>query len=56
MSHAIIHVNLDAKCTRCGKPGAVEKSGICMSCVAKAVKNGELDHILNKYKPKIRKE
>lgn len=50
---AIIHVDLDAKCKRCGKGGAVEKSGICMACVAKAIKNGELDHIINKNKPKI---
>ena len=50
-----IHVNLDAKCTRCGKGGVVENSGICMACVAKAVKNGELDHIINKIKPKIKR-
>jgi len=49
-----IHVNLDAKCKRCGKSGAVEKSGICMACVAKAVKDGEFDHILKKHKPKIK--
>jgi len=50
---AIIHVNLDAKCERCGKDGATQ-SGICMACMAKAVKNGEFDHILKKHKPKIR--
>jgi len=51
----IIHVNLDAKCKRCGKDGVVEDSGICMACVAKAVKNGEFDHTINKYKPKLRR-
>ena len=50
-----IHVDLDAKCKRCGKGGAVEKSGICMACIAKAIKNGEFDHIINKYKPRINK-
>jgi len=46
-----INVNLDTKCKRCGKGGTVNKTGICMACVAKAVKNGEFDHILNKHKP-----
>jgi len=50
MTHTI-HVNLDAKCKRCGKGGAVNNSGICMGCMAKAIKNGELDHIIKKYKP-----
>lgn len=49
-----IHVNLDAKCERCGKGGAMQ-NGICMSCMAKAIKNGELDHILNRNKPKLRR-
>jgi len=48
-----MRINLDAKCKRCGKGGAVNNSGLCMACIAKAVKNGEFDHILNKYKPKI---
>ena len=50
MAYATIHVNLDTKCKRCGKGGVVEQSGICMACVAKAVKNGEFDHILKRYK------
>ena len=47
-----IHVNLDAKCKRCGKGGAMQ-NGICMPCMTKAIKNGECDGILKKYKPKI---
>lgn len=50
----ILHVNLDAKCKRCGKGGAVEGSGICMACIAKGIKNGEFDHILKKHKPRIK--
>jgi uncharacterized OB-fold protein len=46
-----IHVNLDKKCSRCGKGGAMQ-NGICMKCFSKAIKNGELDHIINKYKEK----
>jgi hypothetical protein len=47
MSKYEIKINLDRKCVRCGKGGATE-SGICLGCVAKAVKNGELDHIFKK--------
>ena len=44
-----IHIDLDAKCTRCGKGGATP-SGICLACATKAVKAGEFDHIINKHK------
>ncbi|MGB5925323.1 MAG: hypothetical protein WBH01_04435 [Dehalococcoidia bacterium] len=54
MTDMVIKVNLDTKCTRCGKGGATQ-NGLCMGCIAKAVKNGEFDYILNKYKPKTRK-
>ena len=49
----VITVNLDAKCKRCGQGGATQ-NGVCMMCMVKAVKNGELDHILNKHKPKLK--
>lgn len=52
MAEAEFRVNLDAKCKRCGKGGATQ-SGICMGCIAKGVKKGEFDHIINQYKPKI---
>ena len=52
---ATIHVDLDAKCQRCGKGGVVEASGICMKCVAKAIKNGEFDHVFKKHRPDIRR-
>lgn len=51
-----IHVDLDAKCKRCGKAGAVETSGICMACVAKGVKKGEFDHILKKHRPTLKEK
>ena len=53
MAYATINIDLDKKCTRCGKKGATQ-GGVCLACVAKAVKNGELDHIINKYKPKVK--
>lgn len=49
-----ITVNLDAKCRRCGKGGATQ-SGVCLACIAKAVKSGEFDGILKKYKPSIKR-
>ena len=49
-----ITVDLDKKCVRCGKGGAMQ-NGICMGCMAKAIEHGELDHILKKCKPQIRK-
>ena len=52
---AEIHINLDAKCKRCGKGGAVNQTGICMACVAKGMKDGEFDHILKKHKPNLRR-
>ena len=49
----IINVNLDAKCRWCGKGGATQ-SGVCLACIAKAVRNGEFDSIVKKYKPDIK--
>jgi len=52
---AIIYVDLDVKCKRCGEDGATQ-SGLCMKCIAQAVKNGEFDHIINKHKPKLNRQ
>lgn len=32
-----ININIDEKCSRCGKPGRVgeNKAGLCLSCIAK---------------------
>ena len=49
----VISVDLDAKCKRCGQGGAMQ-NGLCMKCMAKAIKNGEFAHILDKHKPKIK--
>jgi hypothetical protein len=46
-----ININLDAKCKRCGKPGPVNKTGLCMSCIADDIRDGKFDHIINKYRP-----
>ncbi len=50
----IIDIDLDKKCKRCGKGGATQ-CGVCLSCIAKGVKAGEFDHIIKKYKPKLKK-
>ena len=53
MAKAVININLDAKCRRCGKGGATQ-SGVCMACMARGVKTGEFDEIIERYKPRIR--
>jgi ribosomal protein S14 len=32
-----ININLDKKCSKCGKPGAIgeNKAGLCLSCISK---------------------
>lgn len=49
MSVFEININLDKKCKRCGKPGA-GPGGICLSCVADGIKNGEFDDIIKPIK------
>jgi hypothetical protein len=36
MTHTI-NINLDKKCSKCGKPGPVgeNKAGLCLACIAK---------------------
>jgi len=48
-------VNLDQKCVRCHDGGAT-KSGLCLKCIRKALKNGEYDHELKKLRDKTKKE
>lgn len=43
-----LSVNMNAKCKCCGKGGAVNNSGVCMKCIAKAVKRGGFDHLIKK--------
>jgi len=45
----VIHVDLDKKCTRCGKGGATQ-NGLCMKCIADGIKRGDYDHIIKKGK------
>ena len=52
---AIIHVNLDAKCQRCGKGGATQ-NGLCMPCITKAIKSGELDHIFRRAREQAKRD
>lgn len=47
MAKAEIIVDLDAKCKRCGEGGATQ-SGVCLKCFIKAIKSGELDHVIHK--------
>ena len=50
---ARIEIDLDKKCVRCGKKGATQK-GICLKCITKALENGELDHILDRWIPQAK--
>lgn len=40
-----IHINMDAKCKRCGKGGATQ-GGYCLKCILAKLKKGDYDHIL----------
>ena len=59
MPNVIININLDAKCKRCGKGGAMQ-NGFCMPCqgkeIIKRLKRGEFDDILKPLKDKARKD
>jgi hypothetical protein len=44
-----IIIDGDKKCERCNSLNATQ-SGLCLSCITKALKNGEYDHILKKRK------
>ncbi len=50
-----IKIDLDAKCKRCHKGGATQ-NGLCMTCIAKAMKNGEFDHLLDKCRKRVSKK
>jgi len=43
----VIHIDPNKKCSRCGK-GDATLSGVCLACIAKAVKRGEFDHIIRR--------
>jgi hypothetical protein len=47
MSNAMITIDMDAKCKRCGKKGAMP-TGLCLACVTKGIERGDYDHILKK--------
>ena len=46
---ADIIINYAINCSRCGEPGACQ-NGLCLSCINKALKNGEYDHIFKNIK------
>jgi len=46
MKTSTITIDLDQKCKRCGKPGAM-KNGICMDCLNNDIKAGKLNHIIH---------
>ena len=43
-SHTI-EINMDVKCSRCRKRGAL-KNGLCLECMNKGLVRGEFDHII----------
>ena len=45
----VIDIDMDRKCNRCKKGGACQ-NGLCLSCINKAIKKGEFDHIIKKNK------
>jgi hypothetical protein len=47
-----IHINLDAKCKRCGKGGATQ-SGYCLDCIIKRIDEGEYDHIFEAARKRL---
>ena len=53
MATATIEINMDWKCKRCGKPGAM-KNGICMKCFSKAMVAGEFAHLLKAHRPQVK--
>ena len=34
MKPVIVRIDLDQKCKKCGNPGAVGKTDLCMKCIA----------------------
>ena len=48
-------IDLNKKCVRCHRDGAVN-NGLCMTCISKALKNGEFDHILDKHRKIVSKK
>lgn len=50
-----LHVNLDAKCQRCGKGGATQ-NGLCLPCITKAIKAGEFDHIFKRTREEAKRK
>jgi len=54
MGQAEIRIDLDAKCKRCGKSGATQ-NGLCLDCINKAIKQGELDHILKPLRERLKR-
>lgn len=49
MAHFTINIDMNKKCIRCRKGGACD-NGLCMACIAKAMKKGEFDHLIKKNK------
>ena len=45
MATHIINVNMDQRCPRCHKRGAVN-GGLCMNCIIKAIDRGERSYKL----------
>ena len=39
MDSVTIEINMDKKCSRCGKPGACQ-NGLCLDCITKRVIDG----------------
>lgn len=50
-----IHIDLDRKCRRCHRGGAMD-NGLCMKCVTKGIVRGDYDHVLKPLKKNLSKQ
>lgn len=46
-----ININMDKKCTQCGKKGAMD-NGLCLKCVTKNLRAGRYDNIIKEIRDK----
>ena len=49
MGNVTINIDLDKKCKRCAKGGALP-NGYCLKCMTKFIQEGKLDYILKRKK------
>ena len=43
-------IDLDKKCSRCGKGGVFGESGLCLPCINKGIQRGDYDALVKEIK------